>query len=198
MIERKSEVAKKGEKLSEETKKKLSAAQRKRFQDPAEREKSRVAARRQFGDPYVRFWSCVDKSGGPDACWMWLQSVDRNGYGRTFWDGRCTQAHRIAWQIINGPIPKGIQILHTCDNSSCVNPTHLYAGSHRDNMNDMVRRSRLPRGIRHHRARLSEADVKEIRASAAGSSQSAIAKRFGITQSHVRKIVLRKLWQHVK
>jgi len=74
-----------------------------------------------------------------DGCWIWQGTKMLNGYGRF---GRTVYAHRASWEFENGPIPKGLQVNHHCDERMCVRPDHLYAGTHRDNMDDMMARRR--------------------------------------------------------
>ena len=88
-----------------------------------------------------RFWAKVDKSGGDDACWNWVGSK-RHGYGQ-FWDGKKPAiATRFIWQKINGEIPSNFYVCHSCDNPSCVNPRHLWLGTHGDNVRDMFKKKR--------------------------------------------------------
>lgn len=80
-----------------------------------------------------RFWPKVDRRG-PDECWPWLATLDRYGYG-TFHDGRrLTGAHRMAYELLRGPIPDGLELDHLCRTRGCVNPAHLEAVTHRENM----------------------------------------------------------------
>lgn len=88
-----------------------------------------------------RFWSKVTKT---DGCWVWAASRGRQGYGHFDLDGKIEKAHRVAYQLVLGPIPDGAFILHSCDNPPCVNPAHLRVGTHVDNMRDMVERQRHP------------------------------------------------------
>lgn len=83
----------------------------------------------------VRFWSKVIKK---DGCWGWSGSKTTFGYGKIKNGEWFTNAHRISWQIHFGDIPKGQSILHKCDNPECTNPDHLFLGSQRDNMRDML------------------------------------------------------------
>ncbi len=82
-----------------------------------------------------RFWSKVTKSIFPDKCWIWTSTL-RSGYGRFTINGSKVSAHRYSYELEHGSIPKGLVVMHTCDNRACVNPQHLRLGSQRDNMND--------------------------------------------------------------
>src|SRR5690349_6136897 len=113
-----------------------------------------------------RFWSKVDRSRD-DTCWVWKAGRDRAGYGQ-FWvydRGRSIGAHRIAYELINGPIPEGMFVCHTCDNPPCCNPTHLFVGTPADNTTDRDQKGRLhaPEGSRHGGALLTEDSVKEMK-----------------------------------
>jgi len=94
-----------------------------------------------------RFYSYVQKS---DDCWLWQGgSWDRKGYGRyrVMTDGQGRQrefrAHRIAWELANGPVPPGLSVLHRCDNPACVRPDHLWLGSAADNARDAQEKGRI-------------------------------------------------------
>src|SRR3954464_5533560 len=93
----------------------------------------------------LRFWRFVER-GADDACWEWKGCRNRRGYG---WlcvrrDNRwgLAPAHRVSWQIHNGPIPEGMWVLHSCDNPPCVNPAHLSLGTVADNNRQTVERGR--------------------------------------------------------
>lgn len=90
-----------------------------------------------------RFWARVDRSGGPDACWPWTgKSTMRYGYGLLTWKQRLVNAARLAYELVVGPIPAGLDLLHSCDNPPCCNPKHLRPGTHMENMIDMDTRKR--------------------------------------------------------
>ena len=92
-----------------------------------------------------RFWSKVIKGSAGD-CWHWTGAKLPKGYGKFSVGPRATRkiinAHRIAWELTNGPIPEGIWVLHDCDNPSCCNPMHLYLGTNTDNVRDKVSKGR--------------------------------------------------------
>jgi hypothetical protein len=83
----------------------------------------------------ARFWSKV-KRNGTNGCIEWIGAVDRGGYGRFLLNGKIARAHRVAWEIANGPIAPGLLVRHLCRNRRCVNPAHLLTGSHQDNSDD--------------------------------------------------------------
>ena len=89
-----------------------------------------------------RFWARVDKSAGPDGCWLWLGGRKHNGYGTTRYRGKTARAHRVSFEMEAGRTP-ALYVLHRCDNPPCVNPSHLYEGTQKQNMADMIRRGRL-------------------------------------------------------
>ena len=76
-----------------------------------------------------------------DDCWEWQRYVDHGGYGRIRYNGKSFYTHQYSWIIFNGAIPPGMHVLHHCDNPSCVNPNHLYIGTHQDNMRDREARN---------------------------------------------------------
>lgn len=76
------------------------------------------------------------------GCWIWTGACGGDGYGNTTVDGKQIGAHRLSWTAFRGPIPAGIHVLHHCDISSCVNPDHLWLGTHADNMADRSRKGR--------------------------------------------------------
>ena len=89
---------------------------------------------------FIHFWSQVDRSGGPKACWNWTGGTSYDGYGNATHFG-LQKAHRIAWYYANGN-PGKKYVLHNCDNPSCCNPCHLRLGTHEDNVRDMMERGR--------------------------------------------------------
>jgi len=157
--------------------------------------------------PSQRFWSKVRK-GGPDECWEWIGAKHPDGYGFIYagpsYDKnvRFTKVHRLSYEMHNGAIPDGLYVLHHCDNPSCVNPKHLYAGTQQQNVRDRAVRRRgkehRQNGENNDNSKLTEKDVKAIITMLqAGKRQGVIATAFGISQPYVSKIVHRKSWKHL-
>ena len=140
-----------------------------------------------------RFWEKVDKTGD---CWNWTGSVNNHGYGKIFCDRKLLLSHRVSWEFANGKIPKGKHykttcILHRCDNPKCVNPDHLFLGTQKDNVADMLNKNRA-------KTKLNPSKVTAIRKKyAIGTiTMSKLATMYGISQTTIWLIVNRKTWNH--
>lgn len=131
------------------------------------------------------------------GCWLWLLSVGRDGYGRFADKRKSSGAHRASYRLNVGPIPKGMHVLHCCDQRTCVNPAHLFLGTHVENMADRQRKGRTASGERVHGARLSQADVVAVRAQIGRRTQSQIAEQFGVGASTIAMIACGRNWRHV-
>ena len=140
------------------------------------------------------------------GCWLWTGPRTGNNYGQCYMrkekkiDGRWQPvwilAHRLAWELYNGPVPDDMKVLHKCDNRFCVSPSHLFLGTMADNSADMVAKDRHPRGERQPHSKLTEAAVREIRAST--ETLEALAARYGVSFQLISDVRLRKIWRHVK
>lgn len=131
------------------------------------------------------FWARVPIS--TDGCWNWQGQKHSSGrYGAIWWRGKLEFAHRIAFRLTKGPIPLGAEVMHECDNGMCV-PGHLALGTHARNMRDASLRGRLSRKPN---AKLSDAQVVEIRRrSAAGETNVALGREFGVHNSAISRAV---------
>lgn len=139
------------------------------------------------------FWTHVKKMG-LDECWPWTGPKYQQGYGSAYLHGKMTRANRGMWTIYNGTIPDGKFVLHKCDNRICVNPSHLYLGTHLDNMRDIVMRNK-------HRktAKLKRSDIPNIRAMIKdGESYNEIAKKFNVCGGTIYNVDRGRNWSHVK
>lgn len=154
---------------------------------------------------FARFWECVRVT---DACWLWTGVIGDDGYGRFFLEGKQLRAHRAMWEHKFGAIPAGLFVCHSCDNPPCVNPSHLWLGTPRENTRDRDQKGRRGRGYRipnpvrgeaHGNSKLTNKLVAEIRTRlAAGTTRQAdIAREFGITQTVVSAIGRGRAWRGV-
>lgn len=156
------------------------------------------------------------KRGAANECWPWLGGKDDEGYGivSLVINGkeRHVRAHRIAYYLHNGKDPSDQIVCHSCDNPPCSNPAHLFTGTHGDNARDRTNKRRgsigvnhyfhlrpdeVPKGEKHGMAKLTEADVLEIRRLADSHSHGELGKQYGVHRSLIRLIVLRKNWTHI-
>src|SRR5690606_10401012 len=103
----------------------------------------------------VAFWAKVDKSGGDDACWIWKGGTNKRGYGR-FRSTKIIPAHKFSYELAFGTIRSDLFVLHKCDNPRCVNPRHLFTGTHLDNMEDRQKKGRTISGDAHWRHKYPE------------------------------------------
>ena len=151
----------------------------------------------------ARFWAKVKKE--KSGCWIWQSkkgsSIINRGrmYGMLSVKEGEYLAHRISWEIHHGSISPNKCVLHRCDNRLCVNPKHLFLGTHEENMKDMVAKWRSIFGVKHPRAKLNEKKVVRIRRLYATGkfSQDHLAQRYGVTQPNIGFIVRRVVWKHV-
>jgi len=140
-----------------------------------------------------KFWSKVKKT---NKCWWWSAAKDGCNYGRL---GN-KKAHRVSYEMHFGKIPKGIYVCHSCDNPSCVNPEHLFLGTQKQNMLDMVRKGRQnkAKGSKHGNAKLTEEIVNKIRNDyKIIRSTRKLAKIYNISRSSIKFIVQYVSWRHI-
>lgn len=142
------------------------------------------------------FLSRVDIKGERD-CWLWKGCTYNCGYGSFLWRGKMRAASRVSWEIAHGKeVPEGLDILHTCDVRLCVNPAHLWAGTHQENMLDMHRKGRAPLvslkpdQVREIRKRLAAEPVKGI--------QTRLAREYGVNTGTISQIARGRTYRHVE
>jgi len=140
----------------------------------------------------------------PSGCVLWCAST-KFGYGQLNWKGRPLFAHRLSWEVANGPIPAGMEVCHRCDAPLCVNVSHLFLGTHAENMADAARKGRQmsgearsavsQRGADQWNSKLTADEVRAIRA--APGPYSAIARQYGVSKSNIVMIRTGKSWRHL-
>ena len=149
-----------------------------------------------------RFLSKIDKK--ENGCWIWTGAKDGSGYGqvrlrRLYFTLLTT--HRVSYRHFKGEIPKGMFVCHSCDQRDCVNPNHLFLGTHQDNMNDMVNKGRSKHldviGVKNPNSTLTEEDVHKIIKMLPTHSNKKIAEIFNVTHSMISCIRRGKSWTHI-
>lgn len=133
-----------------------------------------------------RFYGCwiVQENG----CWNWTKSKDSHGYGRIYKGGGGSRefllVHRLSWLLFNGPISDDLCVLHKCDNPACVNPEHLFLGTHKDNMQDRDKKGRQLKKLTNQQRE----EVKNL-ALIDTMTQAEIARIYGVSQQTISNIV---------
>lgn len=148
--------------------------------------------------PEERFEIYVERS---DGCWRWRGNITVWGYGLLTFDNKPMLAHRLSYLLHRGEIPRGLCVLHKCDNRSCTNPDHLFLGTRAENVTDMDakgRRQTITRmipGMGHPRAKLNDEDVRSIRLSQ--ESDTAMAQKLGVSRATIHAARRGKTWRHI-
>ncbi len=177
--------------------------------------------RNTIADVQSKLDKCVPTNGPLDTpCLIWQFYINTEGYGTMPFCGMHKKAHRLAWTLQHGEIPDGLCVCHKCDNRACCNVDHMFLGTVADNHKDMMVKGRhwvvrgdmhgtrtkpesLQRGESHHRHKLTESDVTEIRnqyANCTGSKRklaSQLAARFSVCMETIGNIARGKTWKHL-
>ncbi len=129
------------------------------------------------------------------GCWIWMRSTIEKGYGRISVKQKSNLAHRASYREFVGEIPDGMCVLHRCDNPPCINPDHLFLGTHMDNTKDKIKKGRQKCGF-HNSANTKEKDVLFIRRS--NENAAVLAERFNLTSDSIGNIRNYKTWKNIK
>lgn len=137
-----------------------------------------------------------------DNCWIYTGYNDSNGYGQFQIDGIKYRAHVASYLVYKGLIPQGMYVCHTCDKRDCINPEHLFLGTHEDNIRDMWQKGRGvlqdTKGINNGQAKLTEDEVREIKGELnSGYSLADVARFHSVDISCIWKIRHNKTWRHI-
>lgn len=153
-----------------------------------------------------RFFLFVGKKQ-ENGCILWCGLIEKNGYGRLvageYKTGRGIWAHRLAYEVLVGPIPEGMEVCHNCpggDNPPCINPVHLFLGTHAENMADMSKKGRAATGTRSASSKLTDELVREIRKlyDTGEFTQEELGCRFGVGGPTIHNVANRQTWKHVQ
>jgi len=136
-----------------------------------------------------------------DGCWIWrgAHRLSRNvRYGAFWMNGKIIRAHRASWELHNGEIPHGVFVCHKCDNTYCVNPSHLYLGTQTDNMHDAIRKGRAYIGEMGSASKLNNNEVISIRSEYTNeATQKELAIKYSVSESTIGRIVRGTNWSHI-
>lgn len=136
-----------------------------------------------------------------NGCWEWKKINASHKYGTFTINKVIILAHRFSYFFYKGNIPEGMEICHKCDNRRCVNPNHLFLGTHYDNMHDAIKKNKITheKGETHARAKLTEKEVYEIKGLLKnGMMQRRIAEKYGVHEETIRCIKIGRNWRHLK
>ncbi len=150
--------------------------------------------RQQTNTPEV-FWTRVKKTR---KCWLWTKHTDKDGYGNFWVKDKPIRTHiYVMLYTLKVKIPKGSFVCHTCDNPTCVRPSHLFIGTPKQNSEDRDAKGRGIRGEKCHLAKLTAKAVKYIR-SLHKPNHRKIAEQYGVTRSVISNMLRGLTWKHVK
>jgi hypothetical protein len=166
---------------------------KRRWRDSVYRQKVLASRAQHFGSFEARFWQHVQKTR---ACWLWTGALATTGYGVFTMNGKQFLVHRVSYLLHNGAIPPSAHICHICDHPHCVNPTHLFAGTSAENIQDAAAKGRMEHGEDRYNHKLTEQAVRIIRASP--SSSRIEAAKWDVSKTVILNIRKGAAWRHVK
>jgi len=141
-----------------------------------------------------RFFSKVNKT---ETCWLWTGSNNIDGYGIITFQKNRYLSHRFSWLLAGNAIPEGHLIRHKCRNRHCVNPEHLETGTHQQNASDRIRDGTETKGNRNGKSKLTEEQVRAIRANPDNKTNREFAKEYGVHNTTIADIIHRRTWNHL-
>lgn len=152
-----------------------------------------------------RFFAKIHDFSKTNECWNWNSCKNKQGYGIFSFKSRNIKAHQFSWILHFGEYKKGLHVCHKCDNPSCVNPNHLFLGTHSQNMKDKVEKGNSPKGEKNVNSKLTKNDVEQIRkiywknfGTKNHVSMNSLAKKYNVNRTTISNILNNKTWKHVK
>jgi hypothetical protein len=135
----------------------------------------------------------------PDGCWYWTGHINENRRAKIGIAGVSKYVSRVIYELVKGPIPDKLLVCHTCDNPVCINPDHLFLGTHSDNSIDMVKkgRCRAAFGTKSGKSKLTDIQVLEMRSLKGKMTLEELGERFGVTGENVWSILRGDTWKHL-
>lgn len=139
------------------------------------------------------------------GCWLWSGMLNVSGYGimkcASLPQFKTALTHRISYYLHKGEFDYSLNVLHTCDTPCCINPDHLFLGTHQDNMNDRKRKNRTnriaPKGEKCGASKLTSTKVQNIRYLSSILNQRELAEIFNVNQATIHYIITGKTWKHI-
>lgn len=159
--------------------------------------KSRKKSRISILDEFLNF---INTMGNKDNCWLWEKTVNKNGYA-ILYHSKSIKLHRYSYEYFNGKIENGLYVCHKCDIRNCINPNHLFLGTHKDNMDDMIKKDRhnVAKGESHYCSKLKCNDIYEIKIMLQkGIRIVVIAKKYHVSPGAISKIKHNRSWGILK
>ena len=160
------------------------------------RKNAKIKKEKYSSKEYLMSKIQIDKKTG---CWNWKGSRHKQGYGTKAFAGKRIKTHRLFYEIFIGKIPERICVCHKCDNPPCCNPDHLFIGTYKDNMQDMIKknRSNFLVGEKCKRASFKNEDILEIRRLYPSVTQAELARRYKRSEGAIASIIHRRSWKHI-
>lgn len=155
---------------------------------------------RKPGPPRISMEECLSRNTIPvpeSGCLLWIGAMVGQGYGHAAFGGKRGRAHRLVYAEHHGPIPPGLVVRHKCDVPCCVNINHLLLGTHKQNADDRTNRGKSYRGEEQTLAKLTSAQVLEIRSAPRRRDGAALARKYGVSRRLIFNIRTGKAWKHL-